>query len=77
MLVIFPPKYNTGLFPVYFINCNYKADSKRSTIMQLTFQKLENSRAKKGGASQARQALRDPPVLGLGGRLLHLPTHLS
>lgn len=72
MLVIPPhpcptlPKYNTGLFPVYFIDCNYKADSEQSTIMQLTFQNLEIPHGCEGRGFTSQAGPEEPtPVLGL------------
>ncbi|XP_016012740.2 neuronal PAS domain-containing protein 2 isoform X1 [Rousettus aegyptiacus] len=60
------PKYNTGLFPVYFIDCNYKADSKQSTIMQLTFQNLEIPQDYEGRNFTSQTGPKEPtPVLGL------------
>lgn len=72
------PKYNTGLFPVYFIDCNYKADSKQSTIMQLTFQNLEIPQDYEGRNFTSQAGPKEPtPVLGLWGRMFHFPIDLS
>lgn len=72
------PKYNTGLFPVYFIDCNYKADSKQSTIMQLTFQNLEIPQDYEGRNFTSQTGPKEPtPVLGLWGRMFHFPIDLS